>query len=305
MSAFRQLATPRIGDDVIATATLELKMDGTTDGSVQVWSIAEQAPRARFDTILDFGGRRLALCASQHRTVVVAGAWERHGICGYDASTGERLWQRNDLKKVQSLSPTDSAGVAACFDTRSMHVLDAVSGATVATVRGVRRFWQSPYQPIGAAEVLGHVALIDSGDWTARERVPVAGFALLDAAFAPDALLVSNTVDGHSAEACSVYCLSLTGQLLWERQTPAETNVPWLGWDAEADEWLGIRHNVERREPEMLMRWTRDGELVSHVPLGLIGEYAIMPGGKLLVTGRGDVMDTKAATKVGRLPPPP
>jgi hypothetical protein len=80
--------------------------------------------------------------------------------------------------------------------------------------------------------------------------------------------------------------------------------VPWLGWDAEADEWLGIRHNVEQREPEMLMRWTRNGELVSRVPLGLIGEYAILPGGRLLVTGRGDVVDTKAATKVGHLPPP-
>jgi len=190
---------------------------------------------------------------------------------------------------------------------RSMHVLDVTSGATIATVRGVRRFWQSRHQAIGAAEVLGHVALVGSDDWSVRWRAPVAGFALLDAAFAPDAVLISDAVDSpFDADAvCSVYCFSLTGKLLWQRQTPPETNVPWLGWDAEAGEWLGIRHNVEKREPEMLLRWSRDGDLLSRVALGLVGEYAILPAGQLLVTGRGHVVDTKPARQVGRLPPPP
>lgn len=307
MSAFRQLAISISRNDTIATATLERRMDGTIDGSVQVWSIADQAPRAQFDTILDFGGRRLALCVSQERTVVVAGAWERHGICGYDGRTGERLWQRKDLKKVQALSPVDGNAVAACFDLRSMQVLDAASGATVATVRGVRRFWQSRHQAVGTADVSGRVALIGSDDWRVRWRVPIAGFALLDAAFAPDAVLVSDAVDSTlDADAVSsVYCVSLTGELLWQRGTPPETNVPWLGWDAEADEWLGISHNIERREPEMLLRWSPEGDLLSRVALGLIGEYALLPGGKLLVTARGDLVDTKAASQVGRLPPPP
>lgn len=306
MSAFRQLAIPISGDDAIATATLEIKMDGTPDGSVQVWSIPEQAPRAAFDTILDFGGRRLALCGGSDRQVVVAGAWERHGICGYDARTGERLWQRKDLKKVQSLSPVDGSAVAACFDTRPMHLLDAASGATVATVRGVRRFWQSRHAPVGAAEVTGHVAIIGSDDWTVRWRAPVAGFALLDTAFAPDAVLVADVADStFDADAVSsVYCFSLAGELLWRRSVPADTNVPWLSWDAGADEWLGIRHNVEKREPEMLLRWSREGDLLSRVALGYVGEYAFLPSGQLLVTAGGQVVDTKAARQIGRLSPP-
>jgi hypothetical protein len=60
-------------DDVIVTATLDLRMDGTTDPSVQVWSIHRQAPESEFDTVLDFGGRRLALCAASERMVVVLG----------------------------------------------------------------------------------------------------------------------------------------------------------------------------------------------------------------------------------------
>ncbi|MGQ0608797.1 MAG: hypothetical protein ACT4OQ_10100 [Chloroflexota bacterium] len=304
MNAFRQLATPMSGDDVIITAALELKVDGTTDGSVQVWSIPHQTPHTEFDTILDFGGRRLALCSGPDRLVVVAGAWERHGICGYDARTGERLWQRQDLKQVQALSPVDGDAVAACFDTRPMHVLDAASGATVATVRGVRRFWQSRHRAVGAAEVMGHVALVGTDDWRVRWRAPVAGFALLDAAFAPAAVLVSDAVDFtvDAGAVCSLDCFSLTGELLWQRRTARETNVPWLGWDAEAAEWLGITHHVENREPEMLSRWSRDGELLSRVALGLVGEYAFLPAGKLLVTGHGDLVETRAASQVGRLP---
>lgn len=98
MSAFRQLATAIARDDLIATASLEPRVDGTTDGSVQVWSLERQALESDFDTVLDFGGQRLALCTTLDQLVVIAGAYERHGICGYNARTGERIWQRKDLK---------------------------------------------------------------------------------------------------------------------------------------------------------------------------------------------------------------
>jgi hypothetical protein len=129
VSDFRGIATAIDREDALATATLDVKMDGNWDSSVQVWSIADQAPRAEFDTILDFGGQRLAPCDSAERMVIVAGAWERHGICAYDAMTGKPLWRRMDLKRVQALSPAAGDTVAACFDTRPMHILDLTSGA--------------------------------------------------------------------------------------------------------------------------------------------------------------------------------
>jgi hypothetical protein len=236
--------------------------------------------------------------------VVVAGAWERHGICGYDASTGNRLWQRKDLKKVQSISPADGNAVATCFGTRSMQVLDVASGTTIATVRGVRRFWQSRYRAIGAAEVLGHVALLKTDDWTVQWRAAVAGFALLDAAFAPDTVLVSNTVDIDSGELCTVSCFSLSGQLLWQRQHPPGKNVPWLGRDGEGREWLGIEHDVDKRSPGMLLRWSPDGELLSRVALDSAADYAFLPAGRLLVTGLGHIVDTRTSRQIGRLRPP-
>lgn len=146
----------------------------------------------------------------------------------------------------------------------------------------------------------GGVALVGSDDWQVRWRAPIAGFAVLDAAFAPDAVLVSDVID--SGAMCSVYCFSLTGQLLWQRETPPETNMRWLAWDSETGEWLGIRHNVENRQADMLVRWSTEGDPLSRVALRLFGEYAILPSGQLLVTGRGDILDTKSARHMGRLP---
>lgn len=183
-----------------------------------------------------------------------------------------------------------------------MQVLDAANGATVATVPGARRFWQSRHQALGSVAVSGGVALIGSDDWHIRWRAPIAGFAVLDATFAPDAVLISDVIDFDAGAMCSVYCFSLTGQLLWQRQTPPGTNIPWLGWDSDAGEWLGIRHNFEKREPDMLLRWSQEGDLLSRVTLGLSGEYAILPTGQLLVTGRDDVVDTKSGRHMGRLP---
>lgn len=202
------------------------------------------------------------------------------------------------------MSPAgDGSTVAACFDKRSMQVLDAASGTTIATVRAARGFWRSRYRSVGAANMLGHVAFLGTDNWRVRWRAPVAGFVLLDAAFSPDAILVSNSVAFDSGEACSVYCFSLSGKLLWQRENPEGTNLPRLAWDDEAREWLGVRNDPDQRSAEMLLRWSRDGELLSRVPLGRVSNYAFLPGGWLLVTGSGQVLDTKAARQIGRLPP--
>ena len=54
----------------------------------------------------------------------------------------------------------------------------------------------------------------------------------------------------------------------------------------------------------MLLRWSRDGDLLSRVALGFIGEFAFLPAGRVLVAGQGELVDTKTAREVGRLIPP-
>lgn len=305
MSRFWAIAPVLTRDDIVATGDL------SADGSTQVWSVPDGRELARFTTTAFESGPRLALCTPEDRLVVVAGARERYGATAYDALTGERLWQRTDLERIKWVGPAGVGGslVAVRPDLAALHILDALTGDTVAKLRGSQRYSQSPYAPIGAGEAYGHVLFIDRASWSVRWRAPVAGFALLAVAFAllavafaPEALLVANTVDGGSGENTSVTCFDLDGHRLWQHANPPETNCPWLTWDEATGEWLGIRFHVGHRDPDTLIRWSPEGGLLSAIALHpRAHEYSFLARGRRLVTGLGSIRDTATGREVGQL----
>lgn len=87
-------------------------------------------------------------------------------------------------------------------------------------------------------------------------------------------------------------CLSLSGEELWRWVCPLQVNCPALAWDDEASEWLGVLNHVNNERPDTLVRWSADGSVVSEHPLGLVTEYAFLPGGRHLVTSDGAVRET-------------
>jgi hypothetical protein len=116
--AIRDIACPLENADLFATAEF--------DGRVTVWSVAAQKPIATFGTVSEFGGKRLAILDGDP-PIVVAGAWARHGVCAYEASSGRMLWQRRDLRQVQTLSALPSGRVGVGFERRVFHILAASS----------------------------------------------------------------------------------------------------------------------------------------------------------------------------------
>lgn len=67
---------------------------------------------------------------------MAAGAYTRHGVCGYDLS-GERLWQDRSRTNVQVLTALAGGRVAVSCDRGPTRVLDAVTGEEVRSLRGV------------------------------------------------------------------------------------------------------------------------------------------------------------------------
>src|SRR5262245_58500523 len=115
--------------------------------TVHVWDVAAERHLATFPTIMDFGGRRLAITADG-RTCIAA-AYNVEGIAAYAATDGVEVWRRKDLKKAQTLRVSlDGRRVYACFDNRSCQVLNRETGKTIGTWAGVRDVWASPYQPV-------------------------------------------------------------------------------------------------------------------------------------------------------------
>ena len=274
---------------------------------VRLWSFEQRSLVAELDTVLDFGGHRLALCRSGDDPVVVAGAWERHGICAY-APDGSQAWQRKDLRRPQQLSPAQRGQyVVACFDEKPMHVLAAGSGETVAKVRAIRHFHASRFGEVGLGADFGHALLLDTAEWSIAWKVPVEGFALLSAAAAPGAFAVADVADVFDERGggppSSVSALNLDGEVLWRWEAPRATNCPALAWDADAAEWVGVLNQVENRRPDTLVRWSPDGELLAEHPLALHDEYKFLPSGRHLVTDDGVVRETKEGSVVWSFEP--
>jgi hypothetical protein len=259
---------------------------GAFEEAVVVWSLVQHRLLSKMKTVLDFGGQRLAVCLNPD-PVVVAGAWERHGICGYSLD-GTLLWQRKDLKKVQALvSARRGAAVAACFTDGPMRVLDTTSGETISEVRAVRGYAEGSPAGLGAAALRGGVALLDTEDWNFRWKASVPGFALLDIALATGALAASGVAQPHDEDRSGISCFDLSGEQIWRWQAPSEVNVPRLGWDGRQTEWVGVLNHVNNREPDTLARWSVDGEIVARHPLGSLASYELTPDAALLVTDQG------------------
>src|SRR5580704_19512218 len=77
---------------------------GRGERTVQIWDVEAAKQLREIDTVLDVGGRRLAL--SPNGEVCIAASWRkgrRGGICSYGASTGAVLWHRSDIGHTQEL----------------------------------------------------------------------------------------------------------------------------------------------------------------------------------------------------------
>jgi hypothetical protein len=296
VGAQQEIETLLCGDDLVATVD--------AGAGVSLWSVDRSSLIARFDTAWEFGGRRLALCGTSDRPIVVAGAWGRPGVRAHHGQTGQVLWERTDITGSDRIAPAGDGRLAAvCFADGPMQVIDAEDGVTVANVRGLRGFWQSPREAVAVGDTLGFVNLVDTEDWSVRWRAPVSGFATLSAAFGSDRIVVSDTVDSTEVDAmASVYCFDLSGGLRWRNGVPSGRNVGWLGWDIEASEWIGVQHDLEQRVPDALIRWNRDGVLISELSVGRASDYAFLPSGRRLVTANGRVLNTKGATEVAHFP---
>jgi hypothetical protein len=103
---------------------------------VHVWSLGEERHLARLETHYDSGGRRAALVPGDP-PVVLAGAWERHGVCAYDLA-GQLLWQNRQPSAVQHLTVVGGGRVVVGYERTGTRVLDVTSGEEVRRLRGVR-----------------------------------------------------------------------------------------------------------------------------------------------------------------------
>ena len=255
----REVATPPWEEDLLVTAQFERV--------VHVWSSERAARCATFETVYDFGGRRLALVPGE-RPVVVAGAYTRHGVCGYDL-TGKRLWQDRSRTNVQILTALAGGRVAVSCNRGPTRVLEAATGDEVRSLRGA----------LQVIALTGDLSLGVSGGWC----------RLLDGSLDPLGPRIATDLNPVWLAATDGEHLVVSGiggplrilDLDGRERARVAGHFRHVVHDPVTATWVLVR--VSDDGQTSLLRLTHDAEVLEQRPWGPFSDVATMRGGEALV----------------------
>lgn len=263
----------------------------TFEQHVAVWDLFEGRKVAEFDTIMDAGGRRLAVTADGR--YVIAGAFNNHGVAAYDASNGRLLWQRKGLREVQYLTVLhDDKRVFAGLESRAGQLLNIADGATVQKHRGCSKLWHSPFEDVVLLEKPDQPFEFRTTGGALLGQVQPTTFGLIDAAFAPGRAIVSEA----------------TGPIRCFRTSDAEevfrfthvvgTHAMCAGFDEHGGAFQAVTWSYQHDGDHTLLRFDpRDGTRLAAHPLPtaadfdfcLRGSHLLMADGSLIHTATGSI----------------
>ena len=115
---------------------------GEWEEQVYIWNLKSGQKLSGFKTILRTQALPLSywIAISPEGNLCAAGAYEGKpgsanysGVGMYNAKTGEKLWQRKDLKEnYHTVFSQQRPSLFVCVEDRPCHVLDVTSGNTLA-----------------------------------------------------------------------------------------------------------------------------------------------------------------------------
>ena len=237
-SAIQQLAVSRDATKVAAAFHEE---------TVQIWDLTTRERIKEFETVFHFGGNRLTLDAAGQKCV--AAAWnkgKRGGVACYEADTGKLIWHRQDLRHTQRVrfSPT-RGGVWCVPESGRTRLLGSDDGSDVDSIVGLTNLFDSEYSADLLLEKRKRDYTLAHGKPTI---IPRLSFAILDAAFGPQSLVISESRG-------PVRCIdSFTGIELW-RFTPEKDSHFLVLWFRNTDgNFYGVLWNYQQGSFRHLVR---------------------------------------------------
>ena len=232
---------------VVASSSSRRVVLAAFEHHVEVWDLPDRHLVGSFRTVFDFGGSRIAL--SDELDVLVAAAYTRHGLIVYRPESGERLWERRDLTKVQGLTlSADGTRVYCGREGFPCDLVDVRTGETVEHLRGSRQVVESPWNRARFNDRLKPAIETLTGDKVCA--VSRLTFAILDATFAPGRLFVSESGG-------PVRCLSIaSGHELWRYRPARGAHVLQLAYRADDDSVVAVEWPFEHGGPRQLLSFS-------------------------------------------------
>jgi len=245
--------------DIATSRDAEVFLTAATEDQVIVWDLRTRRELRSFPAWIDLGGQRLAL--SPDGSVGYVGAYSRYGVAAHNVVTGEVLWRRKDLKRVQTLlvSP-DGARLYVELEGRSAVELDTATGDNLNRLPAVKGIWESPFAPL-QLRVKRSLELTNL-DGSRVRSYPRESFAALHAVFGPDRLLVSEAGE-------FVRCFDLVNYLELWRYGSQGSHALRLGFHEGSGSFSAVMSSYKDGGPPQLVRFGDSGP---------VGEPEILPG---------------------------
>lgn len=259
-----------------------------TDNIVHVWDLNSSSKLCQFESVFETGGQRLAV--SENGKICAAGAYHRNGIAMYDTHTGNMIWERRDLKKVQRLkfSRYYQNNLLANFDRISCHVLDKDTGETKALLKAVRGVTESPFERVHLLIKARVADIIDFDNQQLIGRIRPTSFAILDSIFTTDSIVLSEAGG-------ATYCYSTKdAKLIWRYVPEKGSHILSLAYCQETKEVLGMLWSYEKGGDHHLVALNKNSGEISRKCLipGTLASTSFCLKGTRLITSIGDVFNT-------------
>lgn len=223
MRRIRHISTSRNGARIAV---------GAWERRVAVWDAVAGSRLSEFDTILDSGGKRLAITPDGTRLVV--GAYNADGIRCYDAISGKELWRRKEKKGVQTILISPDGNRAYCeFADGPLHVMDVQTGSTIEPKRAVTGVFESPFESAVFLETRSGSYRIERQS-DEPIKVERESSAILSVAYAPGQFLVSE-MGGP------IRCLFVAdGREAWRFSPASGTHALACGFDETVHQFAAV-----------------------------------------------------------------
>lgn len=285
-SAIRELAAARNAPRVAAAFV---------ERTIQIWDLCKSACLSEFDTVYDFGGGHRSALNPTGETCVAAG-WikgARGGVACYDALTGVPLWHRTDIRQTRFVNFSCSGDALwVGVNAGRFQKLDAGTGATVDHHVGVGEVFESPHSNLLllATRNRGYVLRGEKDI-----RIPHLSFGLLDVAFSPDRLCLTEAGG-------PVRCLDCqSGVEVWRYEPPRDTHILRLGYRPADRSFYGVQWEYQHGTSRTLFQFAGHASRYEELCQLRSCYEEFCENGDVLVTSEGDVISVADGTIINKL----
>jgi len=253
--------------------------------NIQIMDIKKNIIISEFETILDCGEY---LIISEDGNICVCGCWERYGICGYDVKSGEKIWQRKDLKKVSimQLVRSNSNLFFVSFSDRASEMVEISTGKSIKKILGCKKYYESKFSPIYVLDSRTIIRVFDINTGKKLFNIKRQSFATLDMCFSENSILLSES-------GCPLNCYDVkTGKLLWQTKEIYGEHFLRISYNNEIKKYIGVTWPYINGGNKKLKYINCDnGKIESEIDIKCPVESEFGFDGKILITSDKEIVD--------------